>query len=194
MSSCLQGWRSWSNQPAALHHGQQGPEESPSDEQVVILGWAVISIKSLGSDPRLLSRVPSRHSLSREPPSASQHGTVITHIGSVGGLGALDGDSQQSAAKEVTHSPQKSKAMWAGAPALTQALLGVSQIGRWCKSTPFQMLFAFLIQVSPEQCSSWPPDVSKAGRQKGPITASHIHAPLWPRHLDSRLGSDWAAQ
>ena len=68
MSPCLQGWRrSWSNQHAALHHGQQGPKESPSDEQMMIHGWAVISIKSLGSDPRLLCRVPSRHSLSREP-------------------------------------------------------------------------------------------------------------------------------
>lgn len=54
---------------AALHHGQQGPKESPSDEQVVIHGWAVISLKSLGSDPRLLCRVPSRHSLSGEPHS-----------------------------------------------------------------------------------------------------------------------------
>lgn len=41
MSPCLQGWRrSWSNQHAVLYHGQQGPKESPSDEQVVIHGLA----------------------------------------------------------------------------------------------------------------------------------------------------------
>lgn len=39
------------------------------------------------------------------------------------------------------------------------------------------MLFAFLIQVSPEQCSSWPPDVSKAGRQKGGPSQDPIHMP-----------------
>lgn len=132
MRPCLQGWRrSRSNQHAALHHGQQGPKESPSDEQVVIHGWAVISIKSLGSNPRLLCRVPSRHSLSREPPlGILQHGTVITNIDSLGGLGALDGDPNSLQQTRQPTVLKRVKGMWAGAPALTQALLGVSQIGR----------------------------------------------------------------
>lgn len=108
MSPCLQGWRrSWSNQhAAALHHGQQGPKESPFDEQVVTHGLAVISFKSLGTDPRLLCRVPSRQSLGHWPHS-SVYSTALSschkHLTLLGFLVPRWG-SQQSVANKATHS------------------------------------------------------------------------------------------
>lgn len=103
-------------QHAALHRTTGTRKESPSDEQMMIHGWAVISIKSLGSDPRLLCRVPSRHSLSESPTWYFTAGTVITNIDSLGRSWCPSWGSQQSAANKATHSPQKGQGVWSGAP------------------------------------------------------------------------------
>lgn len=115
---------------AALHHGQQGPKQSPSDEQVSTHGLGVTSFKSLGTGPSLLCRVPSRQSLGHRSHS-SVYSTALSSqtFDSLRFLGPWMG-IPTVCSKQGNPQSLIGKGMWAGAPALAQTLLGVSRVGR----------------------------------------------------------------